>query len=188
ENLHFLGEQRGAWHDRRQGLAFLNNVRSPRRREAILSEAVMAYLDARMPRSALHFETTLVETALHWSRAWMMSEALTRRATIHHELGREDLAASDLRETRQWLTRIAKTELAERLQALADAAEGEILVQRQPEAATACLTRSLAHFSRTTPALVPGLHFLLARAQLTRGLDDAGEEELLAGIEALERA
>jgi hypothetical protein len=188
ENRDFLGERRGAWHDRRQGLAYLADVKNPRRREAILSEAVFSCLDERMPRSALYFETALVETALRWTRALIMSEALTRRAAIQHELGREDVAASDLREARQWILRIADKSLAERLRALADAAEGEILVRQQPEAAARSLGRSLAYFRTTSPALVPGLHSLLARAQLAGGFDDVAEIELLAGINALERA
>jgi CHAT domain-containing protein/tetratricopeptide (TPR) repeat protein len=188
ENLHLLGERRGAWHDRRQGLALLSDVKNPRRRQTILSDAVATCLDDRMPRSALHFETALVEGALRWSRALVIAEALFRRAAIHHELGRDDLAASDMRESRQWIARVPDKSVGARQQAQADATEGEIFLEQQPEAAARSLGLSLAHFRNTSPALVPGLHLLLARAQLARGLDDVAENELLAGIEALEHA
>jgi CHAT domain-containing protein len=152
----------------------------------MLVEAVLACLDERMPRSALHFETALVKTASSWSLAGAVSEALIRRAAIHYMLGAGDLAASDLRETRLWILRVPDKSWAERLQAEADATEGEILVRQQPEQASHSIAQSLDYFRTALPARLPALHLLLARAQLARGFDDAGESELLAGIEAME--
>jgi CHAT domain-containing protein len=140
-----------------------------------------------MPRSALHLETALVESGLRSSSAWDTGEILTRRAAIHHELGRDDLAALDLRETRRCITRVADKTLADLLQAHVDITEGEILLQSQPETAVLSFERSLTHFAATRPALVPGLRLMLARAQVARGFDDVAERELQAGIEALER-
>ena len=159
---------------------------NPRRRHSILAEAVLACLDERMPRSALHFETALVHSASHWSAAGLVSEALTRRAAIYHTLGADDLAASDLRESRRWILRVTDKSLAERLHAEADATEGEVLVQQQPEQASRSLGQSLAYFQAVIPVRLPVLHLLRARAERARGLDDAAEGELLAGIEALE--
>jgi CHAT domain-containing protein len=187
ENLHTLGERRGAWRDRRLGLALFNHVDNPRRRQMILSEAVLACLDERLPRTALHFETALVDAALRWSHPDAVSEALTRRAAIHHALGAAEPAASDLRESRRWIFRITDEALRERLNAEADATDGEVLVRHQPEAAAKVLAQSLVYFRATHPFRIPALHLLLARAQLARGFEDAAENELLAGIEALER-
>jgi CHAT domain-containing protein len=186
ESLHLLGERRGAWRDRRQGLALLSYVRDARRLQMILSEAVLACLDEHMPRSALHFETALVEAALRWSRAGAASEALTRRATIHHALDADDPAASDLLESRHWITLTLDDALAKRLAAEADAAEGEILLRKQPQTATGALEQARAYFRITAPTRIPSLQLLEARAATIQGFDDVAERELLAGIEALE--
>jgi CHAT domain-containing protein len=162
ENLHLLGESRGAWRDRQQGLALLSAVRNSGRRHAMLSEAVLACLDERMPRSALHFGTALVEAASSSSSAVIAGEALARRAAIQHSLGDNGRAASDLRDMRLWIPRVADRSWAERLQAEADATEGEILVQDQPEAAARPLGQSLAYFRATLPSRVPALRLLLA--------------------------
>jgi len=186
ENLHVLGETRRAWSDRIRSLALLSEVQNPRRRHGILAEPVWACLEQRMPWVALHFQTALVESALAWSRAAAIRDALTRRAAIHYALGDEDAAASDLRASRTWVARIADQALARNNEADVDAAEGEILVRHQPETAARALDRALAYFKATAPARVPALHLLLSRAQLARGFDAAAEGELLAGVEALE--
>jgi CHAT domain-containing protein len=186
ENFHALGETRTAWSDRERSLALLSQVRSPRRRHAILSDVAWACLDERMPRSALHFQTALINTAWSWSRPAAVSEALTRRAAIRHALGAGEAAAADLLESRRWIARTSDDAQARGLAAEADAAEGEMLVPRRPQAAVRALGQSLAYFRDTAPARVPGLHLLLARAQLASGFDDAAEGELLAGVEALE--
>jgi CHAT domain-containing protein/tetratricopeptide (TPR) repeat protein len=187
EDLHLLGERLGAWRDRTLGLALLSDVDNPRRRQIILSEAVLACLEARLPRTALHFETALVDAALMWSRADAVSEALTRRAAIRHALGAAEAAASDLRESRQWIARTSDKSLGERLVAEADATEGEILVRDQPETAARALGRSLAFFEGSAATRTPALHLLLARALMAQSLDDAAEVQLAAGILAMER-
>ena len=187
ENFSLLGEIRGAWRYRQQGLALLSHVRDPGLRHSMLTEAIFACLEERMPRSALHLGTTVVEAAMRSSSAMVVSEALTRRAAIHHMLGADELAVSDMRETRRWIPRISDKAGAERLGAEADSAEGEILASQQPEVAVGSLGRARAYFQATVPVRVPGLDLLLARAQLARGFDDEAEAELLAGIQALER-
>ena len=187
ENLHVLGESRGAWRDRERGLALLSHVRDPRRRQGMLGEAVLACLDERMPRSALHFSIAHVETVLAWSHPMAIGDALIRRAAIRHSLDADALAASDVREARDWIPRVRDKSWAGRLQAEADATEGEILSTQQPEVAARFLEGSLTYFRATAPARVPALHLLLARAQAARSLDEAAEKELLAGIEELER-
>jgi CHAT domain-containing protein len=187
EDLHVLGEDRGAWRDRERGLALLSRARNPRRRQSILVEAVLACMDARLPRTSLHFATALVDTAQGWGRAAAASEALTRRAAIHHALDADDAATSDLLESRRWISRTSDEVLARRLGAEADAAEAGILLARQPDAAARLLEQSVAYFRTTSQARLPALHLLSARAQLARGHDGAAESELLAGIETLER-
>jgi CHAT domain-containing protein len=186
ENLRHLGEAAGSWRDRLQSLALLDEVRSPRRRHGILSNAVLACLADRMPRSALQFGIAHVEMALAWAQPLVIGEALLRRAGIHHELGDDDLAASDVRDGRQWIRRIPDKSWAEWLEAEADAVEGRILVNRQPDAAALALDRARAYLEATAPARVPPIHLLLARAHAARGLDDKAEAALLAGIQALE--
>ena len=186
ENLHLLGESRGAWRDRQRGLALLTDVRNPSRRHSMLNDAVLACLDAGMPRSALHFDTELIEAASRSSSAVVVGEALVRRAAIHYALGSDDLAASDLRETHGWIARVADKSWAERLQAEAEWAEGEGLALKQPEVAAHSLGQALVYFRATAPARLPALHLLLARAEIARGLDAAAEGDLLAGIQAME--
>jgi CHAT domain-containing protein len=187
ENLRLLGEARASWGDLQRSMALLGDVRNPRRRHGILSEAVLACLEERLPWSGLHFETALIEAALRWSRPAAVGEALARRAAIYHVLGAADLATSDLRATRQWIPRIADKSWSERLQAETDATEGELLIRQQPEVAARLLARARDYFGATDPYRVPSLRLLLARAQIAVGLDDPAKEELLAGIQEVER-
>jgi CHAT domain-containing protein len=187
ENLQFLGDTPASWRHRVRSLTLLDQVRNPRRRIGILSDAVLACLTDRMPRSALHFGSAYVETAFAWARPYVIGEALIRRASIHHSLGAEDLATSDLRESQPWIQRVSERSWAERLQAEADTAQGEILVTRQPDAAAGALDHALAYFQAAAPNHVPRLHLLLAHAHTAQALDGAAEDDLLAGIQALER-
>src|SRR5437762_12041843 len=63
ENVQLLGDRRGTWRDRLQGLALLNAVRNPRRHYAILAEAVETCVEEHMPRAALQFGTAALATA-----------------------------------------------------------------------------------------------------------------------------
>lgn len=186
ESLHILGERRRAWRERAKGHALLTHVRNPRRRHAILDEAAVACLDERLPRSALRFQTAVLESALGWAQPAAVREALSRRAAIQHALSHDADAVADLRTSREWAARIRDEVLARANDADADAAEGEILISQQPEAASLALGRALTYFRSTVPARVPALHLLLARAQVARGFDEVAEDELLAGIETLE--
>jgi CHAT domain-containing protein len=187
EDLQLLGETRGAWRERLKSLPLLTHVRSPRRRHGIFVDAVRACLYGRMPRSGLHFGNALVETALDWSRAAVISDAHMRRAGIYHLLGADKLAASDLLESRRWIDQISDETLATRQKAEVNAAEGEILVHEQPDEAARSLGEALAYFKVTAATRLPTLHLLLARAQMAHGLHDAAESELSAGIQAMER-
>jgi CHAT domain-containing protein len=187
ENLQLLGESRGAWRERQRSFALLEHVRDAPRRHGILADAGLACVEGRMPRVALHYGNALVDSALGSSLAAVISDALVRRADIHHWLGAEDRAAADVMESRRWIPRIGDEALAAKQQAEADATEGEILIRPQPEQAARALERSLAYFRVTTPARVPALQLLLARAHLGRGLDEAAERELATGIEAMEQ-
>jgi len=185
ENLYFLGDGRAAWRHRVEALALLGQVRTPRLRYGILGEALATCLDERMPRPALHFGTTALDTALTLP-PWAMSDALLRQAAIHHSLGADDLAVAEVLQSRRLIARIPDETQADQ-KAEADAVEGEILIRENPEQAARYLGQSLARFQGTVPVRVPALHGLLARAQLARGSDDAAEGELLAGIQAMER-
>jgi CHAT domain-containing protein len=187
ENLQLLGDGRAAWRDRVAGLALLAQVRTSRRRYGILGEAVATCLDERMLRPALHFGATAMDTARTWS-PWAMSDALIRQAAIHHSLGAHDAAVAEVAQSRRWIARIPDQSQAESETAEANAIEGETLIRENPEQAARYLGQSLAYFQGAAPVRVPALHILLARAQLARGSDDAAESELLAGIQAMERA
>ena len=187
ENLRYLGDMPASWRDRLQSLALLDQVRNPSRRQAILSDAVLACLAEQMPRSALHFGTAHLEAAFAWARALVIGEALIRQASVHHSLGADDLASSELRESRKWIPRVSNPSWAKRLQAEEDTAEGDILLTRQPDAAAAALDNALAYFKAAAPSHVPRLHLLLARAHAAQALDEAAESNLLAGIQALEQ-
>ncbi|HUL76013.1 MAG TPA: CHAT domain-containing protein [Vicinamibacteria bacterium] len=184
ENLRILGESRRAWQERRASLAQLGSVRSPRYRHSILEEAAIACLAEGLPRSALPFQSAVVEAARRWSRPVSVADALVRRATLWHALGSADRAIADLAEGRRLISHI---EDDGRMEGEANAAEGQVLASHRPEEAAASLGRALGYFQRAMPARVPPLRLLLARAQASRGLDDAVEQELEAGIEELER-
>jgi tetratricopeptide (TPR) repeat protein len=186
ETFQMLGESDRAWTARRQALALLGQIRDPGHRHGILEEAALACLDERLLRSALDFQTAVVESARAWSNAVAMSDALIRRGGIRGRLRSSDAAAADLAAARSWIPRIADGPAAERAAAEADAVEGELLVDREPDRASALLSRTLSYFERNSPVRVPGARLLLARAQAARGLDDETEEQLEAGIEALE--
>ena len=84
------------------------------------------------------------------------------------------------------IPQVKDARFAETLVAQADAVEGRIFAAREPSRAAAALTRALSYYERETPAWVPGLRLVLARAQAARGLDDEAEAQLIAGIRLLE--
>ena len=184
--LQTVGDHRSAWRERLRGLALFDSVREPSRRHAVLAEASLASLFQKLLRTSLHLETAAVEAARHWSNSAAISDALIQRSGILQALGSDDQAVADLVEARQWILRVGDGPKADNLIARADEVEGQILINREPERAAACLERALAYFERTTPALVPGLRLLLARAQAAQGHDSAAEAELEAGIRLVE--
>src|SRR5439155_19338043 len=139
---------------RLQGLALLDHVQSPRRRYVMCAEAVATCQDEHMSRTALQFQSAALDAALAWSPGGI-SDALIRQAGIHHSLGADDLAATDVLESRRWIARIPEEFQAERQRAEANAVEGEILVREKPEQAARSLGQSLVYFQGTAPVRVP---------------------------------
>ena len=187
ENLGLLGDGRGAWRERQSGLALIHHVREPRRRYVMFDDSIVASLKEGMPRSALHFGSALVKTAVDSSRPALISDALVRRARIQLRLGAEDRAIADLVESREWSAHVADPVIAARRKAEASWAEGEILATRQPEVALRSLGEALTYFQTTLPVFLPELYFDRSRAQTALASDDAAEADLLAGIQARER-
>jgi CHAT domain-containing protein len=188
EDLILQGEGRRSWRDRERGLALLGRVRNVVRRHKMLAEATWACLDERTPRSALHFEAALVETAIGSSREGLISGAFTRRAATLHMLSSDDAAVSDLAAARRSIARMPDAAWAAKEAAEVDALEGEVLTPGDPEAAARTLSRAQRYFEATEPLRVPALHLLRARAQLAAGLDHSAEEELQKGIQLLEQS
>jgi CHAT domain-containing protein/tetratricopeptide (TPR) repeat protein len=186
ENLQLLGDRRGTWRDRLQSLALLNQVRNQRRHYGILGEAAATCLEEQMPRAALRFGGAALDAARAWSPMGV-SDALIRQAGIHHSLGADELASSEVLEARQGIARITDRSSAQLEETEADALDGELLIHQKPDEAARLLEGALAFYRRTMPVRLPSLHLLLARAQLARGSDDAAAHELLAGIQAMER-
>jgi CHAT domain-containing protein len=164
----------------------LGAVRDPRWRHSILEEAALACVDERRPRGALAFQTAVVEAATRWSNAVALSDALVRRAGIRQILGSPELAASDLAEARRWILQIGDGSTAQRFEAEANAAEGEMVADEEPELAVEMLGRAVAYFDGSSPVRVPWLRLLLARHHARSGQAAEAERELRAGIEAVE--
>jgi CHAT domain-containing protein/tetratricopeptide (TPR) repeat protein len=186
ENLNALGEQSLSWRERSAALRRLGRVRDPRRLHGILLETALACLDANLLRTALHLHTALVRQDEIAANPTLLGDALTRRSSVLHALGADDLAAADLAEVRRSLPPIADAAVADALRAAVDETEGLLLAASRPQQAADALRRALGYFERTLPARVPGLRLVLARALAARGLDDAAEAELLAGIRLIE--
>ncbi len=186
EGLWSSGDARTAWREQLASLALLDHVRALPQRHGILAGTALLCRDEGLLNTALALQTAVVETDYRWSNATAISHALSWRSLILHSLGSNDAAAADLAETRRWIPRISDPSFAEPLAAAVDAAEGEILVTRQPERAAAALERAISYYEDPTPALVPRLRLLLARAQLRRGLDADAEAELASGIQLIE--
>jgi CHAT domain-containing protein len=186
EAFTLIGDARGAWEERRSALSLLDRVRDPRRLQGILEEAALACLDERLPRAALRLLTTLAESGLLEASPALLCDTLTRRATVRHALGESQLAFRDLSEARRWLPRIGDRALSDRMRAEVEAAEGSLFASTQPERAAEGLRRAAGYFARAGPVRVPPLRLQLARVQSARGLVDAAEEELLAGIHLIE--
>jgi CHAT domain-containing protein len=187
EAVQLLGDARAAWREREQGLALLPQRLGSRQRWGLLDESVLACLDDRQPRAALHFVTALVDASADWPRPFVRAGALVRRASIRQRLGDEERAAADVLESRRWIARISDPSLSRRVSAEADAVEGEVLLERDSTQAEGLLRRAATYFEAAAPVGIPALHLALARAAGSRGLDAAAEAELDAGIRAMER-
>jgi CHAT domain-containing protein len=187
EVLGFMGEDGRAWRERLASLTLLGQVHDPRRWHGVLGDAALSCLDRRLLRSALAFQTALVDSARRWGSPTAISDGLARRASIRNGLGFNDLAASDLDEARRLVTRIGDRALAEMADRNADEVEGALLLRTEPERAAAALERALGYLELTSPSRTPALHQMLARAQLARGLEDEAERQLEEGIREVER-
>jgi CHAT domain-containing protein/tetratricopeptide (TPR) repeat protein len=186
EGLRYAGGRRGAWREHLAGLALLDRVWDAPRRHGILAEVAISCRDENLLRTALAVQNALVETDLRWSNPMAIGDALLGRSLILHTLGSDDAADADLLEARRFIRQITDPAVARRIEAFVDAADGEVLVAREPERAAACLKRAIEYFEQSSPLHVPALRLLQARAMFGRGLDDAAEAELAAGIEMLE--
>jgi CHAT domain-containing protein len=186
EVLRKAGEGREAWRQHLASLSLLDRVRDPARRYSILGETALACQDEGLFRCTLNVETTMVEIAIRWSNAQAIAEAFRLRGSVQHALRKDEAAVADLAEARRWITRVGDRDLARRLETFVSAAEGEAFIDSQPERAAAALERAISYYEASTPALVPRLRLLLARAQLRRGLDADAEAELASGIQLIE--
>jgi CHAT domain-containing protein/tetratricopeptide (TPR) repeat protein len=187
ENFRLLGDTKAAWRDRQRELALLGEVSSPRRIHALLTDASRSCQSEGMPRTALHFATAVVDSATQWSRPAAISEALIQRMAILHSLDSDARAIADLIEARRWIAKIGDRTMVERRNAEADAAEADMIGLEDPAKAARLLEGSIAFFQTAAPVRAPAIHLRLARAYIAQGLDGAGEQELLSGIQATER-
>jgi CHAT domain-containing protein/tetratricopeptide (TPR) repeat protein len=186
ESYHMLGHDGRAWRERSGGLALLDVVRSDRGRRRTLVEAMVASQDRGMLRTAVHFETTLVEAVQRWGSAAATSDALLARAATFDAIGSPERALDDVAAARHLVHRIDDNGLREEMEAEVAAAEGAILAGTRPDQAVEPLEAALGYFDRTAPDRGPGIHQLIARAQLARGLDDEAARHLEEGIRELE--
>jgi CHAT domain-containing protein/tetratricopeptide (TPR) repeat protein len=184
--LQAAGEHRLAWREQLRALALLDQVREPERRYSQLATVALGFRYQQLTRAALHLYEALVVTARSGSIPVQLSAALLWRSLSLHDLASDDRAIEDLTEARRLIPQIGDPALTEALAAQADVVEAQVLTTRAPERAAAALERALGSYERTTPVWVPGLRLLLARAQVARGLDDAAEAELEAGIQMIE--
>jgi CHAT domain-containing protein len=182
-----LGDRRGAWRTRTDGLARMGEAREARDRQALLEEAVQACVAEKTPRSGLHFQDALVTTATGLSVAAPASLALLRRASLHQTLGNLEAANVDLNSAIRWIGHTADPVMTARLTALSQATMADLILDRQPADAAILLRESLAHFRSTALQVVPAIHLRLARALVKQGQASLAERELRAGIEELER-
>jgi CHAT domain-containing protein len=112
--------------------------------------------------------------------------SLVRRGQIIEALGWPERASADVAEARRLLPQVEDGAWRAMVEAHADTLDGRIATTTDPERALASTERALPYFVDTAPAFVPHVRLQLARVMRARGMPDAAEKELDAGIRLLE--
>src|SRR5262245_13311422 len=187
EALDLLGQSEQAWRERLVGLAVLEPSANPRRWSGTLLAAALAAERDDAPEAGLAFETEAVASDERYGLTGQIAEARLYRAANRLRAGDRRSARDDAAAARQAIPQLHDAWIVKRLQAEADAVEGQILASEGDRRGVDQLTRAAAYFA-SVKALhrTAALELKLGRANTAAGRSDAAEQHYLQGVAAFE--
>lgn len=180
------GDTRAAWRARIRALGALDATKQAMRREEALFMVAVASWQERLVRGAVPALTEFVDSVRSRGNAERLAYAFVWRGDVYHALGEHERAVADLAAARSILAQPGASANADMGSASADAAEGRILAESQPERALSSLRRAIPYFERMIPAWAPALHLQAARLLRTSGSVSEAEAELETAIRQTE--
>ncbi len=184
--LGYLGDERGAWRHREVALSALPITRSERLRYVLLFGAAAAVRRAD-PEASLAFQDEVVESARRSQRPIMIVDALSLRAAIRNDLGRQADAESDLLAARTALDQFPAPAIRLRMEESVLATESDVFRAEDPARAAAAAQLALDRVSQRGDRLrIAQLSLKLAKANIVWGDLAAADAALARGIEAFD--
>lgn len=187
ETLDLLGQPEQAWRERLLGLAVLEPSANPRRWNATLLAAALAAERDGAPQAGLAFETEAVASNERYGLQAATAEARVYRAANLFRAGDRRAARDETAAARRFIAQLPDAWLVSRLQAEADAVEGQILASESDRQGIVELTRAADYFAsvKSMPRTAQ-LQLVLGRATAAAGQTDAAEAHYLHGLAAFE--
>lgn len=186
ETYDVLGEPDAGWRERLMGLAAAAKGGDWRRLHATLYEAAHAAARAG-PQAALAFESELLASDLAWGNAGALVETYSLLGRTYAAARRHQAAAEAFTSAREHADAVGHGDQSEHIEMEVALAEGEALVEVDPEAAVVRLSEALNSARRRRFLGFDG-RMLQARARARRVLGevDAAEEDLLSALTGYE--
>jgi CHAT domain-containing protein len=182
----YLGDEATAWTHRQTALAGLAVTRSERFRYMVLV-ATAAAVRRQSAETALAFQDALVDSAKTSGRQAAVVEALSQRASLLDELGRNAEARTELTAARAWLQGTPDLALRQRAEEPILAAESDVYAADEPQRAVAAAELALARVAERGDRLrIAQLSLKLAKANIVWGRTAQAEAALGRGIKAFD--
>lgn len=188
ENFRFLGELDTAWEHRWKALEILSRTPDSPWRHNLLLTSTQVLLQERRLLAALYFQNEEMASAKRWNNSLTLAQAHLVRARIHRGLNSFDQARADLRAAIEYINKIPRGGLRDRVQADVAVAEAEILTIEGARIMRPLLAAARSYYEETgRRSQAASAYLLQARSNLIEGDLEAAEGDLLAAIALQEK-
>ncbi len=182
----YLGDEATSWAHRQKALAGLAVTRSERFRYMVLIATAGAVRRQNL-EAGLAFQDAVVASARLSGRQAAIIEALSQRAAVLHNLGRQAEAIADLLAARTLLARSPVSALHQRMEEPILAAESEVFSIADPARAVAAAETAIDRVGKRGDRLrIAQLSLRLAKAHIAWGRMAEAEAALTRGIQAFD--